>query len=406
MDAQTCQHGGKPSLELADIFHTYGESYRQPHVVSGAQLQAMRAIEACRTPTLGSQTALCDTCGATVVRYHSCSNRHCPKCQTLAKARWVEARNAELLDVPYFHCVFTLPHELNALARGNQQVCYTLLFQSVAATLRTFGRDPTWLGGDLGITLVLHTWNQVLQPHLHLHCIVTGGALSPDHSQWIATKRQDFLFPVKGLSKVFRAKYLDALRRAFGHDRLTLRGKLARFQSTDAFASWLQQLQQLHWVVYAKAPLAGPKQVVSYLGRYTHRVAISNDRLIELKDDQVHFKWRDARHGNTMKVMALSAHDFIRRFLLHILPKGFVRIRHSGVLGNRDRHTRLAICREVLNQEMPEPKPPESVTVLMKRLTGVDIARCPHCQTERLRVIATVHVRAAEHLIPHTTGPP
>ena len=245
-----------------------------------------------------------------------------------------------------------------------------------------------------------------MQHHHHLHCIVTGGALSPDHTQWIATKRKDFLFPVRALSKVFRVKYLDALHQAFGQDRLTLIGRLARLQPAHAFEPWLDQLKTRSWVVYAKVPLAGPKQVISYLGRYTHRVAISNDRLVDLKDDRVHFKWRDSRHGNKVKVMSLCAQDFIRRFLLHILPKGFVRIRHSGVLGNRDRQKRLAICREILNQEIPEPQPPESAAVIMKRLTGIDIEQCPHCQTGRLRIIATVYARAAERLVPQATGPP
>lgn len=406
MAAHTCRPSDKPSLELADIFRTYGESYRQCHRLSGQQLKAMAAIEACRTPVLGSQTAVCDQCGEQVVRYHSCGNRHCPKCQTLAKVRWVEARSAELLNVPYFHGVFTLPHELGALAWGNPQVCYTRLFQSTADTLRTFGHDPKWLGGDLGITMVLHTWNQLLQPHLHVHCIITGGALSPDQTQWIETKRRDFLFPVRALAKVFRAKYLDALDQAFRRDQLTFTGRLARLDTTQAFKPWLDQFRTQDWVVYAKAPLDGPQQVVSYLGRYTHRVALSNDRLVALQDDQVHFKWRDSRHGNTIKVAAVSAHEFIRRFLLHILPKGFVRIRHSGVLGNRGRQQRLIICRRVLNQAMPAPRAPEAAAELMKRLTGIDIEQCPHCRTGRLRIMATVHTRVGERVVPQATGPP
>jgi hypothetical protein len=305
-----------PRLELAEIFRTYGEAYRRSHRVSRQHLRVMRAIETCRTPALGSQTAVCDQCGGLVVRYHSCRNRHCPKCQTLAKVRWVEARTAELLPVSYFHCVFTLPHALNPVAHGNPQVCYALLFRTAAATLQTFGRDPKWLGGELGLTMVLHTWSQTLEPHLHVHCIVTGGALDTEQEQWIAPKRRDFLFPVRALSTVFRAKYLAGLHEAFAQQRLQFGGATGPLAEGRAFEAWLNQVRTQDWIVYAKAPLAGPRQVLSYLGRYTHRVAISNERLVALKDDQVLFQWRDARQGNRMKVMTLAAQEFIRRFLL------------------------------------------------------------------------------------------
>lgn len=395
-----------PRLELADIFRSYGETYRTARQVSRQQLRAMRAIETCRTPALGSQTAVCDQCGGTVVRYHSCRNRHCPKCQTLAKVRWVEARTADLLPVPYFHCVFTLPHALNRVAYGNQQICYALLFRTAAATLQTFGRDPKWLGGELGLTMVLHTWSQTLEPHLHVHCIVTGGGLRADQEQWITTKRRDFLFPVRALSKVFRGKYLAGLHEAFAQHRLQFRGATAPLAEAQAFTPWLDQLRAHDWVVYAKPPFAGPRQVVSYLGRYTHRVAISNERLVALKDDQVLFQWRDARHGNRMKVMAVSAQEFIRRFLLHVLPAGFVRIRHYGVLGNRDRSQRLMCCRTALKLPLQAFKAAESTPALMKRLTGIDIEQCPHCRQGRLRVIATVHGPRDPYGRPQTTGPP
>src|SRR5215831_8451785 len=396
---------GRP-LELADIFQTYGETYRTAHPLSRQQRRVMRAIETCRPPALGSQTAVCDQCAGVVVHYHSCRNRHCPKCQTLAKVRWVEARTAELLPVPSFHCVFTVSHQLNRLAHGNPQVCYALLFRTAAATLHAFGRDPKWLGGELGFTMVLHTWSQTLEAHLHIHCIVTGGALDPDQEQWMATKRRDFLFPVRALSTVFRAKYLTGLHEAFTQQRLQFRGSTTPLAAARAFTSWLDQLWAHDWVVYAKPPFAGPRQVVSYLGRYTHRVAISNERLVALKDDQVLFQWRDARRGHRLKVMALPTPEFIRRFLLHVLPAGFVRMRHYGVLGNRDRAKRLGICRTILHVEVPPPTPPVSTPALMQRLTGMDIEQCPYCRHGRLRVIATVYGPRTSDGRPQTTGPP
>jgi Putative transposase/Transposase zinc-binding domain len=325
--------GGAP--EVADIFRAYGEAYRATHRLSGQQLRVMQAIETCRTAALGGHLAQCDRCGAQVVRYHSCGNRHCPKCQTLARVRWVNARLAELLEIPYFHCVLTLPHALNPLAQGNPQLLYGLLFASAAATLQTFGRDPRWLGGEIGLTLVLHTWGQTLEHHIHVHGIVTGGALAPDNERWIATKRRDFLFPVKGLAKVFRGKYLAGLKRASTQGALRLAGSTAPLASPTAFARFLAQLRQHAWVVYAKPPFATAAQVVSYLGRYTHRVAISNHRLVAMHEGQVAFRWRDYRHGNRVKVMTLSAGEFIRRFLLHTLPSGWVRIRHWLILDSR-----------------------------------------------------------------------
>ena len=384
-------HAAGHRLELADIFRTYGAAYRASHPLPRQHLRAMRAIEACRTPALGSQTAVCDQGAGVVVRYHSCRNRHCPKCQTLAKVRWVDARTAELLPVPYFHCVFTLPHTLNPVAQGNPQVCYALVFRSAAATMQTFGRDPKWLGGELGITMVLHTWSQTLEPPLHVHCIVTGGAWDADANQWSATKRRDFLFPVRALSKVFRAKYLAGLHDAFTQQRLQFGGATAPLAEARTFEPWLDRVHAHDWIVYAKPPFAGPRQVVSYLGRSTHRVALSNERLVALKDHQGLFQWRDSRHGARAKTMALAAPEFLRRFLLHVLPVGFVRIRHYGVLGNRDRSTRLGSCRTILKMERPALQPAESTPALMKRLTGIDIEQCPHCRQGRLRVIATVY---------------
>ncbi len=392
--------------EVADIFRAYGEAYRATHRLSGQQLRVMQAIETCRTSALGGHLAQCDRCGAQVVRYHSCGNRHCPKCQTLAKLRWVQARLAELLAIPYFHGVLTLPHALNPLAQGNPQLLYGLLFQSAAAPLQTFGRDPRWLGGELGLTLVLHTWGQTLEHHIHVHGIVTGGALAPDGARWIATKRRDFLFPVRGLAKVLRGKYLAGLQRAYAQGALHLAGSTASLADPKAFARFLAQLRQHAWVVYAKPPFAAAAQVVSYLGRYTHRVAISNHRLVAVHEGQVAFRWRDYHHGNRVKVMRLAAGEFIRRFLLHILPSGWVRIRHYGLLGNRCRAFTLPASRTALSQPPPVPLAPVSAPELMRRLTGIDIERCPHCHQGRLAVIATLYPWWPLEDVPRTTGPP
>jgi len=371
-------------LELAEIVRAHGAAYRQTHPLARAQRRTLYAIEMCRTAALGGHRDTCDTCGAVQISYNSCRNRHCPKCQTLAKERWLAARRAELLPAEYFHVVFTLPHALNALAQGNPRVIYTLLFRAVAATLTTFGRDPRHLGGDVGGTAILHTWGQNLSQHLHLHCVVTGGALTPDGARWIAAP-PGFLFPVRALARVFRGKYLQALHRAFTTGQLRFAGSLAALAEPETFATWLQDLRQHDWVVYAKRPLAGPTQVLEYLGRYTHRVAISNERLVSHTDDVVRFRWRDYADGDRVKIMTLAAEEFIRRFLLHVVPDGFVRIRHFGFLANRTRRAKLARCRALL---APPPAPAtsaiESVAALMRRLTGIDIERCPVCQQGQL----------------------
>ena len=371
-------------MELADIFRTHGAAYRQTHSLSRAQRRAMQAIETCRTAALGGHRDTCDSCGAVQISYNSCRNRHCPKCQTLAKERWLHARRAELLPIEYFHLVFTLPHTLNPLAQGNPRVIYSLLFHAAADTLTTFGRDPRHLGGDLGGTAILHTWGQNLSQHLHLHCVVTGGALAADGTRWIAAP-PGFLFPVRALAIVFRAKFLDALRRVFTKGALRFAGSLASLADPAAFTTWLDHLRQPDWVVYAKRPFAGPLQVLEYLGRYTHRVALTNERLLSLAAGVVRFRWKDYADGDRVKIMALDADEFIRRFLLHVVPDGFVRIRHFGLLAHRTRKAKLARCRQLLAPP-PAPTVPlgESVQALMLRLTGIDIARCPVCQQGRL----------------------
>ncbi len=374
-----------PRLELADIVREHGAAYRHAHALSRAQGRALRAIAACRTAALGGHRAVCTTCGAERITYNSCRNRHCPKCQRLASERWLAARRRELLPIEYFHVVFTLPHALNPLAQSHPRLIYRLLFQAAGSTLTRFGRDPQHLGGELGVTAILHTWGQNLSQHLHVHCVVTGGALAPDGARWIPA-RPGFLFPVRALAKLFRGRFLAGLRRAFQAGELHLTGSLAPLADAAAFTEWLDGLRDHAWVVYCKPPFAGPAQVLAYLGRYTHRVAISNDRLVALTEGRVRFRWRDYADGHRVKVMELDAEEFLRRFLLHIVPGGFVRIRHFGLLADRHRAAKLAQCRALLAQPPPPaPAPPESVRALMLRVTGLDIDRCPVCQQGQLR---------------------
>jgi len=395
----------RPALELADIVRAKGEAYRTTHRLSGQQERVLRAIAQCRTAALGGFSWQCDHCGAITVSYRSCRNRHCPKCQTLAKQRWLERQCADLLDIEYWHLVFTLPHEFNALAQGNPRVIYRLLFRAASKTLLEFGRNPRWLGGEIGITIVLHTWGQKLDQHIHVHCVVTGGALSPEGECWTPAK-SGFLFPVRALSAVFRGKYLDELIEAYECDELRFGGSTAPLADTREFRRLVGTLKTHDWVVYAKPPFAGAQQVFEYLGRYTHRVAISNHRLVSFEDDQVRFRWRDYAHGNAQKILILSAEEFLRRFLLHTLPSGFVRIRHYGLMGNRCRHEKLARCRALLDQPEPQPLEAESVDAMMARLVGVDIQRCPVCRQGTLRVTAELAPMRTRAPIPKATGPP
>jgi uncharacterized protein (DUF983 family) len=379
----------RPRLELAAIVRQYGDAYRRTHRLMSVQHRALRAIAACRTAALGGHRERCDHCGATRITYNSCRNRHCPKCQTAAKERWLAARKADVLPIPYFHVVFTLPHALNALAQGNPRVLYTLLFRAAADTLLAFGRDPRHLGGTVGVTAILHTWGQNLSQHLHLHCLVTGGALAQDRSRWIAG-RSSFLFPVRALATVFRAKYLAGLQHAFDAGQLTFAGGTTELADRRAFAGFLGQVRSVDWVVYAKRPFAGPEQVLDYLGRYTHRVALSNDRLVAHRDGRVGFRWKDYADHDRVKVLTLTADEFLRRFLLHIVPRGFMRIRHFGLLANRMRRVTLTRCRTLLGQSPLEDRQPESLAVLMQRVTGIDRARCPACGEGRMQIVVLV----------------
>lgn len=367
-------------LTLADLVRAHGDAYRRRHRLTGVQALAFGAITACRTALLGGRRETCDHCGATRLTFNSCRNRHCPTCQAQASARWIEARRAELLPIPYFHVVFTLPHALNALAQGNPRVIYTLLFRAAAETLLAFGRDPRHLGGTIGITAILHTWSQTLTEHLHVHCLVTGGALSHDRTRWIHG-RSAFLFPVQALSIVFRAKYLEGLHRAFHAGELTFAAGTTPLADTARFATLLVQLQATPWVVYAKPPFGGPAQVLKYLGRYTHRIAISNTRLVSLVDGVVRFRWKDYADRGRTKVMALDVDEFLRRFLLHVLPRGFVRIRHFGLLANGQRRSAISRARHVL--DAPTPAAPADDAALADR----DPTRCTHCRQGHWQVV-------------------
>ena len=381
-------------VELAEVFARHGARFRAAHGLAAVQQRAMRAIEACRTERLGGHIERCDACRQLRYHYHSCRNRSCPKCQTLAKERWLEARRTELLPVPYFHLVFTLPHDLNPLAQGNPRVIYTLLFQAVSATLIEFGQNPRWLGGQIAATLVLHTWGQTLTQHLHLHCLVAAGALGAD-GQWISSRR-GFLFPEKALSQVFRGKFIAALTRAFDAGQMRFEGSTLTLAQPAGRARFLAKLYQHSWVVYAKKPFGGPQHVLDYLGRYTHRIAISNNRLLSVDETCVRLRYKDYADGNRRKVMSLPADEFIRRFLLHVLPTGFMRIRHYGLMANGVKRAKLVLAQRALGHQPPPPaKTPESIETFWLRVAQFDIHQCPRCKTGRMRVVGTICAQQA-----------
>jgi predicted RNA-binding Zn-ribbon protein involved in translation (DUF1610 family) len=348
---------GRCALEVADVFRAHGPAWRQAergHLSLGQQ-KVMSAIEQCRSAALGGHVLHCNTCGHSEIAYNSCRNRHCPKCQGAAARRWLDARQADLLPVDYYHVVFTLPAPISAIAYPNKAVIYALLFEVAAETLRTIAADSKHMGAQIGVTLVLHTWGSALTHHPHVHGIVPGGGLSLDGERWISC-RPGFFLPVRVLSRLFRRRFLEALETAHRSGRLQFFGEHARLADATAFADWLQPLRECEWVVYAKRPFAGPAAVLAYLSRYTHRVAISNSRLIALDERGVSFRWKDYRaKGKTRhKTMTLSADEFMRRFLLHVLPGGFHRIRHYGLLANAGRRENLARARELLHA-MPDP---------------------------------------------------
>jgi hypothetical protein len=381
----------RPKLEVADVFRRYGESYRREHgaSMSATQWRVVNAIEVCRTAALGGHLERCDQCGYERNAFNSCRDRHCPKCQCLARAQWIQERQSELLEVPYFHVVFTLPEEIAAIAYQNKEVAYGILFQATAQTLKTIAADPAHLGGEIGFFAVLHSWGQALQFHPHLHCVVAGGGLSPDGQRWISC-RPNFFLSVHVLSRLFRRLFIEALRRAFDAGKLQFFKALESLGDRHCFMQLLDRMKAGEWVVYAKRPFAGPQQVLDYVGRYTHRVAISNHRLLDIENEQVSFEWKDYRAGGQVKTMTLSADEFIRRFLMHVLPNGFQRIRYYGFLGNRYRKQKLDQCRRLLGMPVTtEPSNPAETDYRdrYEELTGHSLHQCPHCQQGRMLVV-------------------
>jgi Putative transposase/Transposase zinc-binding domain len=399
----------RPRLEVADILRRYGETYRAEHEgsLSVAQRRVMQAITACRTAALGGHRERCDTCEHERIAYNSCRNRHCPKCQSLTRAQWIEHRQAELLDCEYFHVVFTLPEEIAAIAYQNKAVVYNILFAATAETLRTIGADPKHLGAEIGFFAVLHTWGQSLTHHPHLHCVVPGGGLSADGQRWIAC-RPGFFLPVRVLSRFFRRRFLELLEHAFHNQELEFFSALQGLRERKAFLRYLGPLREKEWIVYAKAPFAGPEQVLDYVGRYTHRVAISNNRILNMDHAQITFRWKDYRDDNAQKTMTLEADEFIRRFLLHVLPPGLQRIRYYGLLGNRHRQEKLKQCRKLLEMEPPTPaetevKAPSDYRDRYEALTGVSLHECPLCHKGRMVTVEQITRPTASPLIFNTS---
>jgi Putative transposase/Transposase zinc-binding domain len=369
----------RPPLEVADIFAAHADAFLKARggAVSPAHRRILRDLVACRTAELGGHVDLCGRCGYEQVSYNSCRNRHCPKCQASARAEWLDARALDLLPVEYFHVVFTVPPAIADLALQNKRVLYDILLRAAAETLLQIAADPRHLGAKIGFLSVLHTWGQTLQHHPHVHCVVPGGGVSPDGSRWIAC-RPGFFLPVKVLSRVFRGKFLDFTRQAFARGELLFHGRLAHLDDPAHFAAYLRSSYAADWVVYAKPPFGGPQQVLKYLARYTHRVAISSHRLLSLRDGKVSFRYKDYAHGARQRTMTVDAVEFIRRFLLHSLPKGFVRIRHYGLLANASRAVQLTRCRELL--ACPAQPAAAKTTVDAEAQADPGAARiCPAC---------------------------
>ena len=397
------------------MVRVYGEDYRRIHNPSAAQETVLRHISTCRTAALGGHLEECDSCAYRRIAYNSCRDRHCPKCQSRAQVEWITGRLERLLPVPYFHVVFTIPDGLNPLALRNQKTVYDILFAAASQTLKAIAQDDKHLGAQLGFTMVLHTWGQNLLFHPHVHCVVTGGGLSPDRTRWIAS-RESYLFPVKVLGRLFRGKFLAMLDRAYQDSELEFAGSTAELASPEEWSRFKDGLYKKDWVVYAKPPFGGPEQVFNYLGRYTHRIAISNHRIIDISDGKVSFSWKDYSDSSKKKVLRLDAVEFLRRFLLHVLPKGFVRLRHYGLYASSNVNTKLATARHLLmlpsEPSMPSTSAPETAEPSstsqpetaepfstsqpetaeplpwwerFREQTGVDLLSCPSCTAGRMQ---------------------
>ena len=397
----------KPKLEVADVFRKYGRAYRQKHGTSMSQQQrrAMHEIETCRTAALGGHVDQCDACGHQAISYNSCRNRHCPKCQALAKARWLQARQAELLPVEYYHVVFTIPdNQLAPIALQNQRVFYNLMFRLVSETLQTIAADPKHLGASIGFLAVLHTWGQTLTHHPHVHCVVPGGGLSPNGQAWVSC-RPGFFLPMAVLSAYFRNHFLKALEKAFNQGCLEFYGTVQHLEDPEAFKKVIETCKAKKWGVMAKPPFGGPAKALDYLGCYVHRIAISNHRLVDMRDGKISFTWRDYKHSSAQKTMTLDAQEFIRRFLQHVLPSGFMRVRHFGLLANCHRTEKLELCRSHLGAPEPPPLERQNWPDLVLSLTGKDPLLCPHCKRGRL-VCTSALPPSKPAPLPATRAPP
>jgi len=368
----------KTSCEVADIFRLYGREYQKQNILSYKKLKVMNHISVCRTAQLGGHIEQCDQCDFERIAYNSCRDRHCPKCQTMVKEKWLNDRKADLLPCNYFHMVFTVPHKLNPIILSNPKVMLNNLFAAVNLTLQAFAKDPQWkVQGQLGFICILHTWSQKLTDHFHIHCLVTGGALSFDKKRWIASK-SSFLFRVQSLAKEFKKRYLGLLEKAYLNDDLFLPGKIAIYKSKNEFKTLVQSLFKVKWYTYAKRPFAGPEKVLEYLGRYTHRVAISNNRIKSIENGNVSFEYKDRTDNDMTKTMTVSGHEFIRRFLLHVLPHNFMKIRYFGFLSHRNKKQSIRLIRKLIAPHAISPqKINETVLEMMLRLTGHDILCCP-----------------------------
>ena len=385
-------------LEVADVFRMYGHDYRQKHNISSEKHQAMSLIEMCRTAALGGHIEVCDNCAVERNAYNSCRNRHCPKCQTLVKEKWLNARKSELLPCPYFHNVFTLPHDLNPLIFANKNIMLGFLFASVKETLQAFARDPQWrLEGQLGFISVLHTWNQKLLDHFHLHCIIPAGALSFDKKKWISG-RKEYLFKVESLAKEFQSRYLRKLQKAYGKDELRFTGNTKYLADKQNFMKLIKALWNKQWITYSKRPFGGPEQVLEYLGRYTHRVGITNNRILSIDEGQVTISYRDRGDGNEQKELSVKAEEFIRRFLLHILPKGFMKIRYFGFLGHANKKKAIKLIWKLINPDAEiADKVVETVQEIMLRVSGIDITLCQNCGKGRMVCVGALPEREQQH---------
>jgi len=377
--------------EVADIFRRYREKYLEIRTPSREQMKVVQQIISCRTSAMGGHIQKCDECDHEQIAYNSCRNRHCPKCQTMAKEKWLNNRKAELLPTGYFHLVFTLPHELNPIILCNKKVLLNILFQAVNETLQAFAKDPQWrLEGQLGYIAVLHTWSQTLMDHFHLHCLIPGGVLSPGKDCWIPA-REKFLFRAQSLAKAFQNLYITKLQDAYNRKQLIFPGNTSETGTQDSFTSLVKILKTKNWIVYAKQPFAGPEKVLEYLGRYTHRVAISNNRILSIDDGNVTFTYKDRNEDNKTKVMTIEATEFIRRFLLHVLPKQFMKIRYFGFMYHRERLKNIELIRQLIDPDREyEQKVEETLQAIMLRLTGMDISLCPRCQKGHMISVARI----------------